>query len=554
MPSRRSASGLVAMVAAGALVVSGCTSAPTSSSAATKQGSRRDLALRLLNSPVARYLTAPALRGLATLGGVTPEEAGKRGLSERGPTPARAGAALGPQSAEREHRDDASRSVRVNNPRADTSQVDQTTQSETTVAVSGANVVIGFNDSQQALASTATAGADLTGYAYSRDGGESFTDAGALPNAPGAVNLGDPWLATDRTGAFYYSTLMLAPSELRGGVLVGVAKSTDGGRSFGAPVKVSPEPSGFDFYQGDKPAVTTGRARAVATRDNLYVAWDDFAADPVKGIVQAGLAVARSIDGGRTFQLSYADRLPLDETSCSVAIYTGAQPLVDPANGILRVFAERLDLDFCRGRNRFSQWVFTSSNGGGTFGPGKRIAGVTPVSTEGALALEPGKSIRTIEFPTVGQRGNTLYVAWNDAGRGTSDVRLARSTNGGSTWSTSWLTEGADEDLQPALATDAAGVHVAFYRLSGGRFTVDVADSTDGQTFAVGAVSDTSFPGVFNDPPFDPTGSPAYMGDYLAVATDGTHRYFAWGDNRSWVTTPLWPQGRNDPDVYAARR
>ena len=42
------------------------------------------------------------------------------------------------------------------------------------------------------------------------------------------------------------------------------------------------------------------------------------------------------------------------------------------------------------------------------------------------------------------------------------------------------------------------------------------------------------------------------MGDYIAVASDGTRRYFAWGDNRDVITTPLWPQGRNDPDIYAA--
>ena len=43
--------------------------------------------------------------------------------------------------------------VRVNHPAADHFQVDQTTQSETTIAVSARNVAVGYNDSQQALLS-----------------------------------------------------------------------------------------------------------------------------------------------------------------------------------------------------------------------------------------------------------------------------------------------------------------------------------------------------------------------------------------------------------------
>src|SRR5579872_1912964 len=71
--------------------------------------------------------------------------------------------------------------VRVNNPANDSHQTDQTTQSETAVAVSGSNVAVGYNNSQHALL-LMTAGGDLTGYSYSSDGGQTFTDGGALPN------------------------------------------------------------------------------------------------------------------------------------------------------------------------------------------------------------------------------------------------------------------------------------------------------------------------------------------------------------------------------------
>ena len=496
---------------------------------------RSDRAQALLNSPAARYMTAPALRALAVLAGTTPDNSDHHALSDLGPTPVPKSVA--PASPARP----ASANVLVNDPRRDTGQTDQTTQSETAIGVSGTHVVVGYNDSQKGLLAL-TSGADLSGYAHSSNGGGSYVDGGTIPNAPGFVNVGDPWIATDRTGAFYYSTLMLSISGLH----IGVAKSTDGGTTFGAPVQASPN---AEFYEGDKPATTTGRDPSVASRDNVYTAWDDFGFDPTTFALQTGLPVARSTDGGHTFSVSYADRIT--SGSCAFAQYIGAQPLVNAINGALRVFAERIDVD-CSGNATFSEWVFTSRDGGVTFGAGVKIAGVSPVSASGALLIEPGKAFRTIEFPAVGSHNGVLYVVWNDGGRGTSDIRLARSSNGGATWSTSFVTAGADEDLQPALTTDASGIHIAFYRLGGTHFTVNALDSADGATFALSQVSDTSFPGVFNFPQFDPIIAQAYMGDYIAVASDGTRRYFAWGDNRDVITTPLWPQGRNDPDIYAA--
>ena len=44
------------------------------------------------------------------------------------------------------------------------------------------------------------------------------------------------------------------------------------------------------------------------------------------------------------------------------------------------------------------------------------------------------------------------------------------------------------------------------------------------------------------------------MGDYIANVSDGSHQYFAWGDNRDTVTDFLYPNGRSDPDVFFARQ
>src|SRR6059058_339448 len=78
--------------------------------------------------------------------------------------------------------------VRVNDPSKDSNQADQTTQSETSVAVSGSNVAVGYNDSQRTLLFL-TAASNLSGVSSSTDGGQTFTDGGTIPNAPAKNNL-----------------------------------------------------------------------------------------------------------------------------------------------------------------------------------------------------------------------------------------------------------------------------------------------------------------------------------------------------------------------------
>src|SRR4029453_7477415 len=67
--------------------------------------------------------------------------------------------------------------VRVNAPGADRRFLDQTTQSETTIAAHGNNVAVGYNDSQHTLLFL-TAASSIVGFSYSTDGRRSFHDGG----------------------------------------------------------------------------------------------------------------------------------------------------------------------------------------------------------------------------------------------------------------------------------------------------------------------------------------------------------------------------------------
>ena len=543
----------VLAIAAGVLVGAGAAVAVGAhlgvAAAPTAKPTREDVAKALIDHGHGRFATQGALRALNLAAGERTSPGRSIGNEPAQGQSRRATGGSAPLARA------GMRNVRVNNPAADRFQVDQTTQSETSVAVSGNRVAVGFNDSQQALLAL-TDGFDFSGYSYSTNGGRTFTDGGTLPNPLNFVNFGDPWLTTDRAGRMYYATLTFGGNV--GNLEVAVGRSTDGGKTWSSPTLASPN-NDNSFYLGDKDAVTAGRDPQVAGRDNVYVAWDDSSFDLNSGESFNGLPVARSTDHGTTWSLHYADKITIDPNSCSFAQYIGAQPLVDPANGSLYVAAEKIAVDDpnCTGGPvTFSEVIFKSTDGGTTFDKGTKIATITPATPTGVLELGPGLFVRTIEFPALALRGGHLWVAWNDGRSGHSHIELATSTNGGTSWALSAATTGSGDEIQPALAVDAAGLHVAYYRRNADNSLDTVlADSTDnGIHFTAKAITSQSFPGVRTIPQFDPQIAFGYMGDYISAVSDGTHQYLAWGDNRDRITNFTHPHGRNDPDVFFARR
>jgi len=486
--------------------------------------------------------------------------------------------------------------VRVSNPGEDTTQLEQTTQSETSIAVSGQNVAVGFNDSQTTLLFL-TAGSDLSGFAYSRNGGMTFVDGGQLPNGPAMNNFGDPWLASDSAGNMYYSTLSLDFNHFA--LNTALSKSTDGGKTWTAAAPIPPPTGVSPFgYSADKDALSAGPGVG-----NLYDSWDDFtfSFDPNTGAFQglSGLPVAHTTNGGQTWSNVYAAQTvlfsfnPTGPPNCSFHQFIGAQPFVGP-DGTVYDAALKFGVDdpTCTGAPfTENEWIFASHDGGATWNQGTKIADAMPASGFffGAFQLGPGQLMRELELPSVavtaGPGAGTIYVSWNDGsvlapagstatagggpgpgpgpgGSGHSHIALAKSTDGGNTWSTVGITSGDNDEAQPAVSADSSGVHDLYYEITPSpandgtrQLDVFVSDSTDGgQTWSPTRVTTQSFPGVYTFPQFDPIIAFGYMGDYIANVSDGTHQYFSWGDNRDVVNDFLWPNGRHDPDVWAAVR
>jgi hypothetical protein len=549
------------------LALSGGTSAQTAAPA-DRALSARDL----LASPAARFITPMGLTELAAMAGTTPvlganASAGDHAASSAVGRPAATPeAAIAPSELE---------NVRVNDPREDVHQQDQTTQSETSIAVTGGSVVVGFNDSQRALL-LPTAGASLSGYAYSANGGESFVDGGALPNTGGCINSGDPWLTADRAGAIYYSNLVSCAN----GGFVAVARSTDGGRTFSPPTVILPQtvPS---FFFADKPALTAGADPATRGRDNLYDTWDDFSVSTAAAgagggggggggggpVEMSGLAVARSVDAGGHWSVTYAAKVPLvqpcpgNPNAAALTQYLGAQPVVDPATGVLFVASEKISQACPSTPNappsptKLTQVIFTSKDGGQHFGPETTIADAVFSLPTGQLELAPGRVMRNADFPTLAMLGSNLFAAWNDGRSGRSHIALSRSSDGVHWSAPVSVTSGSGDDLQPALSADGSSLQILYYhRNANNTLDVHLASSSDGSNFTFRRVTDQSFPGALTFPQADPVIAQTYMGDYIANVAAGGHRYFAWGDNRDTVTSFMYPDGRPDPNVFLARQ
>ncbi|HEU0116280.1 MAG TPA: hypothetical protein VFQ80_16445, partial [Thermomicrobiales bacterium] len=186
---------------------------------------------------------------------------------------------------------------------------DATSESEPSVAVFGSTIVVGWNDTRDPTSQWVS-----MGYAFSNDDGATFTNSGFLPPPPGYFYFGDPSLAVDRAGHFYFAALIIPSPPGPLGIAVSRSTSTNPLR-FGPP-KLITSPAGGSFDKEWIAVDTSG-----GTFDGrVYVAWTEFT-----GIDRpTSVFVTHST---RTSPLSFARPTALSEPD---ALNTGAMPAVGP--------------------------------------------------------------------------------------------------------------------------------------------------------------------------------------------------------------------------------
>lgn len=443
----------------------------------------------------------------------------------------------------------------------------ETTESEINVTRNGSLAVVGYNTSRQAGLLGLGGWNSLSGYAYSNDGGHTFTDAGFVP-AGTHVLEGDPALAVDSSGRVYYGSLL---EETTGASYIGVSQSTSTSPSvvFGNPVLISGQFSTTGGFQ-DKEfiAIDNTSGGAFSHPGRVYVAWSEF---PSSGNPQLMLAASSSAS-----PLTFSPSLLVAPSATS--FQHGAFPIVGP-DGALYVAWSTLSSISTAASATIN--LRKSTDGGATF-PNPVVTVASFTSTAGDLGT--GGSLRTRSFPYLAvdntpagsaTHGN-LYAVFQGRPGATasprSEIFFASSTDGGVTWSPARnissgpaVTIGADgtsnDNWLPSISVSPVTGHikVLFYSRredpGNNKIRVYEAGSTDGgMTWYNRPFSDVAFtPSVGYDPLLVST----YMGDYLNAFADSNGLLGSWGDTRNLcsppggATAPCSPAGRGDQDAWS---
>ena len=486
--------------------------------------------------------------------------------------------------------------VQVNDPTQDYIQIFplfrpfvHATQSETSMAAFGQNIVATYNNSAGLHLSLFHGGpslivdrVQLSGFSVSNDSGQTWKSGFIPPSAGASETFGDPSVGVDRHGNFYFANLA---ANAAGHGTIQVNKSTDGGVSWsdGAVVQVDDG--------SDKEWLAVGPDPVHKNLDNVYVTWTSF---QTNGSCQ--LRFGRSTDGGatwsaRTIYAPTANANPTFPQNC----LTFSNPTVDQITGTLYVPF----LHFSNADQDFIQMLI-SNDAGDTFRfatfniPGAPDATVMPVTQPGELTACGGTNIRltihgtanpgpgrfgfpryinasrmTLQ-PAIAVRNGNVYLAWSNSTslifgdpHGQSNILYISSADGGSTWTAPIMVNpasAADEihHVLPSLAIDQDpnDVHITYYTQHINRsIDLDMANSHDGgasfPTDRTVRVTSTSFDlpptniPLSNAPNFTATNydrqiAVCYaLGEYQSVTTANGSVYATWGDMRNLITEPM---------------
>lgn len=435
----------------------------------------------------------------------------------------------------------------VNAPEADATSFPRITQSETSLAYFNNFILYGFNDSNDA--------GSFSGFAFSSDGGVTWCDCGSLPRNPDGLNGGDPSLAVDKNGVFYYGQI---GKELINNELESVISVSTGTINPDRTITMNvPQIVGRGRGIQDKEWIAVGPDKNNPGYEALYVVWTDLA--------NFNIRFAKFRTGENLTELIASKDIVVSD-----GIEFGAFPVIDSAGNIY-VFYEHGDpgaFTQLGTPNRIIRMV-KSTDGGNSFQPSVPVSSTFSGAATDVVSCDIDRSvikvvdqrvIRMFELPqaAIGPDG-TIYVVWN-AGRvvgGTTfiDIFLACSKDEGNTWNQVTVTNTPSHAFFPSVAVNNMGAHIQYNRFNDPDGVGGVGNGTFGifiKTFSFNTglyeekmVSTEFSPVPNNRPNFDPGVVSCYMADYnQIIAGPDNSLLHAWGDNRNILNN------ENNPDVF----
>lgn len=272
-------------------------------------------------------------------------------------------------------------------------------------------------------------------------------------------------------------------------------RSTDGGASWAAPVRLNTGPINSQ---------DTDRAQLALTGGNLYCVWEDARNDPSGGDDQ--IFFNMSNDGGLTW-------LPTD-----VRLNTGAPAGSDADTPVIAADGTNVYVAWQEERGSGPELrANVSSDGGATWLP-------TAVRLDGTITA----GLAGVGYHKLACDGTSVYAAWRDSRDDAGDLYFNASHDGGTTW----LPSAVRVDNAPfgsrteevGLGCDGGTVCIAWEDDRNGVDDIYFNRSGDGgATWLPADVRLDTDPGA-ND------------SDDPVLVMDGSHVFVAWDDDRGGVT------------------
>lgn len=343
------------------------------------------------------------------------------------------------------------------------------------------------------------------GYAYSHDGGLTWSESQLLPDPnPNHLSQSDPVLTSDSEGNFYLSSTSRQPVANYNREML-IYKSTDNGQTFNYYSTAVP---GSGLQGEDKEWIFCDPVPGNPTYDNVMIAWRSFGPSP-------GIKFRKSDVGGTNWSPT---------VDVSDGYYGQGANLATGTDGSIYVVWLDNGIKFDR-----------STDGGASFGMDRFINSYYPQTNKAFPYI-------CVDYSQTSGRGN-VYVVWSDGRNGSDDVWFQRSEDSGNTWLDQPVRVNdisLNQQYWPVVQCDENGrLVVVFYDEREGLIDINayMAYSDDhGDSWTNIKLSNETF--MANTP-----NTNVRYGDYIGID--------AWGGN----IVPVWTDdraGSYDQEIYTA--